>query len=99
MGSLLRMVYGSAQSMLNIVAYSWNDVEWHTIFLVIYSGIPSVTYSGILIFQWCKVAYYFELVDGVFEALIRGRPYSAQAVLWSFLTPSPCMQNDTIVTK
>ena len=24
-----------------------------------------MTYSGILIFRWCKVAYYFELVHGV----------------------------------
>ena len=51
---------------------------------MIYSGIPSVTYSGILIFQWCKVAYYFELVHGVFEVLIRGHPYCAHTVFRSF---------------
>ena len=40
------------------------------LFSVIYSGIPAVTHCGILFFQWCKVAYYFKLVHGVFEVLI-----------------------------
>ena len=71
---VIMQTLGSAQSVLHIVTYSWSDVEWHTIFSAIYSGIPAMTYSGILIFRWCKVAYYFELVHGVLEVLITGRP-------------------------
>ena len=61
--------------VMRIVCY----ILWHThevmysgilLFSVIYIGIPSVTHCGILFFQWCKVAYYFKLVHGVFEVLI-----------------------------